>query len=133
LRELAVDRGLGNAFDNTNTLYTGSDDDITLNREIPRYTADPKAREYLTQWATFTGELHDPLIVVSALEDPIVHAEATRDYDNLTQRQRTADLYVQMWVPHNRAWYTFDQIRHAFDLLLDWIRKGERPKPGELE
>jgi hypothetical protein len=132
LRELYVDRALGNAFDNTNTLYTGSDDDTTLNREIPRYTADAKAREYLTRWATFTGELHDPLIVVSALEDPIVHAEATRDYDNMTQRKGTSDRFVQMWVPHNRAFYSYAQIQHAFDMLLAWINRGERPQPGEL-
>jgi hypothetical protein len=133
LRELAVDRGLGNAFDNTNTLYTGSDDDATLNREIPRYTADPRAVEYLTRWATFTGELSDPLIVVSALEDPIVHAEVTRDYDNLTRRRGTPHDYVQMWVPHDRAWYTSDQIRQALDMLLAWIEHGTRPTPGELE
>jgi hypothetical protein len=133
LRELAVDRNLGNAFDNTNTLYTGSDDDAKLNREIPRHTADQKAVDYLTQWATFTGELQDPLIIVSALEDPIVNAEVTREYDNLTRRIGTAHNYVQMWVPHNRAWYTFDQIQQAFDMLLAWMTDGTRPQPGELK
>jgi hypothetical protein len=133
LRELNVERGLGNAFDNTNVIYTGSDDDGTLNREIPRFTAEPPAREYLKRWATLTGAISDPVLVVNALHDPIVDPVTMQYYHDVTQLRGTAHLYVQMWVDQDRSNYSLAHARTAFALLLDWIRTGDRPRPGELE
>jgi hypothetical protein len=131
LRDVFVSAG-GNPFDNTNTVYSGSDDDATLNREIPRYRADPAAEEYMRRWFTVTGRITSPLLAVNVLDDPIVPITVTEDYDNITRLAGTNHLFAQMWVDQRSVAYRRGTVERAFELLEAWIREGKRPIPGEL-
>jgi hypothetical protein len=134
LRDIMVDRAGGNPFDNTNTVYSGSDDDLKLNREVPRYTADPEAAEYMRQWYTITGKISDPVLAVNAMVDPLVPIWVTQRYDEATQLAGTKDLFVQKWVAEtDNTRHKPETVTRAFELLVDWVVDGTRPEPGELK
>src|SRR5262249_49270653 len=58
----------GNSFDNLTRVYRGSLNDAKLNAQVARFKADPVD---LTPYET-TGILHDPLVTLHTLADPIV-------------------------------------------------------------
>jgi pimeloyl-ACP methyl ester carboxylesterase len=122
----------GNPFDNTNTLYSGSDDDASLNRDIPRYTADPEAEDYLRAWYSPTGRISDPVLSVHALRDSLVPIETRQFFDDATRIQGTNDLFVQMWVDQDGARYDRAVVDQAVERLDRWVREGVRPEPGEV-
>jgi pimeloyl-ACP methyl ester carboxylesterase len=133
LRELE-ERAGGNAFDNRNTIYFGLDDHVTLNREIPRFEADPRAVEYLQQWSTPTGRISDPVVAVNSLDEPIIPTDkATSYYEQLTATAGTSQLYVQLFVDRpGHIPLAPEEMAEALRLLNLWITEGVRPKPGDI-
>jgi hypothetical protein len=132
LRQLSVDHGLGNVFDNRKTVYRIGPDPATLNREVARYQGDPRGREYLLHWLDVTGRIEAPILAVNSLYDPIMDTNWLRLYDHLTLHQGTDHLYAQMWVDKESVSHTLAQGRKALDLLLEWIETGTPPESGEL-
>jgi hypothetical protein len=61
----------GSPFDNRNTLYLGSSNDLKLNLTIRRYSPDPAALAALPPYQT-AGALARPLITMHTTGDPIV-------------------------------------------------------------
>jgi len=62
----------GQPYDNSRRLYRGSDNDLRLNRSVPRFQADPAAiAEIETHYQT-SGDLSVPLVTLHTLGDPIV-------------------------------------------------------------
>jgi pimeloyl-ACP methyl ester carboxylesterase len=62
----------GPAFDNRLRVYSGSDDDVSLNKNIKRYSAD---RAALTEIATFyqtSGRLSSQVVTLHTTGDPVV-------------------------------------------------------------
>ena len=132
LRELK-DRTGGNAFDNTDTIYSGSADDVALNKGIKRYKADPKATEYLHQWVTMTGEIHDPVLALHTITDDLIPPAIANRYAQLTVLAGTSDLYVQSWTDgKNHCMFTLEETTEALKELIDWINTGKRPTPSDL-
>lgn len=133
LREL-MERAGANAFDNRNTIYTGSDDDLKLNREIPRYSADAAAAKYLREWSTPTGRIKKPFLTINKLVDDIVPVENAKYYEQLTQIVGASELYVQMYNARvERPSITGPEIKAGLVLLTKWIKEGVRPTPGLLK
>jgi len=62
----------GNPYDNTKTVYRGSFDDAKLNRLVERYAATGTALGNISTLYETTGLLHDPLVTLHTLADPIV-------------------------------------------------------------
>lgn len=132
LREL-IERTGGNAFDNRDTIYLGSADDATLNREIPRYTADPKSVEYLRQWVTNTGRIEDPVLSLHTLVDQLIPADSPDYYKRLTQIVGTGELYGQIYVDRvGHCNFTIPEMIDSLALLLKWIETGKRPEVREV-
>jgi len=132
LRELHERTG-GNAFDNRDTIYTGSDDDVKLNHEIPRYESDAASVEYLRQWATLTGRISDPVVSLHTLVDELVPTEITESYNQLTKNAGTSDLFVQLYVDRdNHCQFTEDEMVEALARLTKWIKEGKRPGAGDI-
>lgn len=129
----AQDRAKGNAFDNRNTYYKGSADDLKLNREIKRYQGEARAVEYVRQLSAPSGRITKPVLALNPNGDPVVPIESTHYYDTATQRAGASHLFVQMWVESQWAVYKPEEIRRALELLAEWIKDGKRPTPGELK
>ena len=132
LRELQ-DRTGGNAFDNRDTLYTGSGDDVRLNREIPRHTGDAEAMKYLREWATLTGDLTNPVVSLHTLVDQLVPASSAAVYDGLTRTSGTSDWFVQLYVDsENHCQFTEEEMVEALTRLTAWIKEDKRPEAGDV-
>lgn len=131
LRELK-DRTGANPFDNTDTIYSGSADDTKLNKDIPRHTADPKAAEYLEQWVTMTGEISDPVLALHTLVDDLIPPPFANQYAQLAKLAGTSNLYAQSWTQGtNHCAFTLEETIEALSQLLEWIKTGKRPTPGD--
>jgi hypothetical protein len=132
-----MERAGGNAFDNRNTVYTrfGTvEEEIALNRAIPRYEADPEAVAYFRKWYTPTGRIEAPLLAVNKLVDDISPVEAANYYERLVQIAGTQELFVQQFMPRVEGPSMLgNEFAAAFDELLAWIREGRRPRPGLIE
>ncbi|AXC10639.1 putative membrane protein [Acidisarcina polymorpha] len=123
----------GNPFDNRNLIYTGTTDDYTLNTQVKRYAADPRAVRYMSSFYTPMGALKRKLLAVHTTYDPLVPAATAAYYDEATRRSGVGDLFVQKYV--NRDGHcniTADQTGEVFDELTRWIDKSQRPQPGLL-
>lgn len=132
LRELQVRTG-GNAFDNRDSIYIGSEDDATLNREVPRYEADPEAALYLRRWVTHSGRIEDPVLSVHTLVDELIPADRPDYYKQVTQIMGNGDLYAQLYVDRaGHCNFTQQEMTEALRLLLEWIETGERPAVIEI-
>ncbi len=132
LRELTARTG-GNAFDNRNTVYAGSEDDARLNREIPRHAADRGAVEYLRRWVTVTGRISDPVVAVHTFVDQLVPVESVRHMEQLAQLAGTTDLFVQLYVDRvGHCAFNAEETLEALTRLDRWVRTGERPPPGDI-
>lgn len=132
LRQLSVEHGLGNIFDNTKTVYRFGPDSALLNREIARYTGNPEGREYLLHWLDVTGRIEAPILAVNSLYDPVMDTNWQKSYDHLTKHRGTDHLYAQMWIDRESVSHSLAQGRKALDLLLEWIETGTPPESGEL-
>lgn len=125
-------RAGGEPFDNSNRIYSGFGDDVSLNRTVKRYTAAPAAREYLRQYASPTGRISDPVLAIQTTVDPLVLGSDVTAYEVLAVQAGTSDRFVARFVSATgHCNFTPAQTGGAFDALLAWARKGERPAPGE--
>jgi hypothetical protein len=61
----------GNPYDNIGRIYHGSFNDLRLNVMVARFAADQTATINLGAYET-SGRLHDPLVTLHTLADPIV-------------------------------------------------------------
>lgn len=57
----------GNPYDNRNTIYTGTGDDVAVNDGVKRYRADDRARAQAIAYYSPTGRLERPLLSVRAV------------------------------------------------------------------
>ena len=131
LHELKERTG-GNAFDNRDTIYSGSSDDAKLNKEIKRYAADAKSVEYLTQWVSFTGEIRDPVLALHTLVDDLIPPRYANLYDAKTLLAGTHDLYAMSWTNGaNHCAFTIEEMTEALRQLTEWIKTGKRPVTGD--
>lgn len=132
LRELQVRTG-GNAFDNRDTVYEGSDDDARLNRKISRYASDARSVEYLRQWVTIEGDARDPILALHTLVDPLITATAGNAYDDLAVGQDNSDRFVMQYVDRiGHCNFTDAETKAALESLTQWIKRDKRPVAGEI-
>ncbi|MEK6405812.1 MAG: DUF6351 family protein [Acidobacteriota bacterium] len=127
-------RTTGNPFDNRNTIYSGFDDDVMVNRGVKRFAADTKAREYIRQYYTPTGRIADPVLTVHTTYDQLVPARDVAYYDVTSGAAGTADFFVAKFVVA-RGHCSISPARTgaAFDALLSWVRDHKRPSSGEIQ
>jgi pimeloyl-ACP methyl ester carboxylesterase len=119
-------------YDNTNTYYVGSDDDLKLNREIPRYRANVARSAEYGEWNLLTGRIKAPILAVNPTYDFFIPIRSRQYYDELTLMTGTHELYVQKWLEWPDQLLPAEVIEKAFGELHDWVTKGIRPEPGEI-
>jgi hypothetical protein len=131
-------RAHGNAFDNRNFIYTGTDpgntySDNLLNDNVRRYAADPRAREYLLHHYTPTGQLHHPMLALHTVYDPRIPANTMTFYAEQVAMAGYSDNLIQQFVNRDgHCTFTEDEIGRTFDELTAWIDQHRRPTPGLL-
>lgn len=128
-----VARAGGIPLDNRNTLYAGFGDDVAFNRGVARVAGDPAAEAYLKNFATPTGKLARPLLVVHTTYDPIVSPAVASSYDLSATLAGNKDLLRYRFVAADgHCTISSAETQKAFDLLREWVAGGKAPPAGEL-
>lgn len=133
-RDLVMRRlGGRNPFDNSRTVYRGSDDDAALNRGVARFTASPDATAALAYDADLSGQIILPTIMLNAKDDPVVAAQQALDYARRAARTGTGHLTLNLVTDeseHSRL--DASGYRAALESLIDWIATGQRPDAATI-
>lgn len=125
-------RAGGNAFDNRNTLYSGSPDDGLLNRGVKRYAAEAQAVDYLKKYYTPKFEPKIPILSLHTTYDPLVPVDQANAYGDAVRVHGGDANYVQRFVSRNgHCTFTPAETVHAFQDLVKWKDAGTRPEAGE--
>ncbi len=124
-------RGGGNPFENRNTIYESSDNYNALNDGVKRYTADPKAAEYIRTWYTPTGRLTHPMLAIHTSYDPLVPVRIPDRYPELVEQTGSNAMFVQQYVKHDGHCAILpNEIAAGFSELRAWKDNGVRPHAG---
>ncbi|MBI1353972.1 MAG: alpha/beta fold hydrolase [Acidobacteria bacterium] len=124
-------RSGGNAFDNRNTLYSGSPDDDWLNAAVERYAAEPGAAEYLRLYYEPHGRITRPMLAIHTTYDPLVPPWVPNRYAELTERAGSGALFVQRYTPRpGHCAIESEEIRAGFRDLREWVETGIAPGGG---
>ena len=126
------ERGGGNPFDNRNAIYEApGGDQNALNDGVKRYTADPRAAEYVRTWYTPTGKLFHPMLAIHTTYDPLVPPHIPAMYTLLTEATGSGSLFVQQYVKHDGHCAILpDEIARGFEELRAWATNGTKPSAG---
>ncbi len=119
-------------YDNTNTFYVGSDDDLELNRRVKRYRSNVTRSAEYGEWNLLTGRIKAPVLAVNPTYDFFIPIRSRQQYDELTQVAGTHHLYVQKWLDWPDQLLPTEVIEKAFGELHRWVTEGTRPEPGEI-
>ena len=123
-----------NPFDNTNTVYTGFEDDWMVNCMVERLAADPDAADIFDKYDR-TGNLVIPTLLVHTIYDQLITPSyAVAPIDNLAQQQgRKNNLVVLYTKGQGHCNFTNEETGRAFDILRQWVHTGLRPRAGILD
>ena len=122
-----------NPFGNEGVVYTGSDDDAALNRDVLRYRADPGALADLARDADPTGRLLLPTLTLHGIDDMTAFVEMEAHFRDSVAEAGAADKLVQVYTADHAHSYSSDaQYVSAVDALLAWVDKGSKPDAAAL-
>lgn len=107
----------GMAYDNQDTWYTGSLNDVALNSEIERVESDGRARAYVRRAYQPTGALERPLVTLHNTLDPVVPYQHELLYADMAT---PSWLFVSGPVPrYGHCEFTAEEVLGAFNILVD--------------
>lgn len=129
-----IARAGGNPFDNRDTLYSGTLDDVAVNRGVQRYAADPQAAAYLRKYVTMLGQPKKPVLSLHTTYDPLVPAWSANAYGQMVKQNGLEQMYVQRFVARNgHCSFQPSETANAFRDLVKWQETGQRPASGEQQ
>jgi pimeloyl-ACP methyl ester carboxylesterase len=120
----------GIAVDNTDTLYTGSADDIALNAGVERFSADPNAERFLQRFDP-TGKLNGtPVLALHTTRDPIVpHHFHFPAYQAVLAETGNQHLFHTRLIDRfGHCSLSTDEVFGAFQDLETWADTGTPPQ-----
>lgn len=129
-RELQQRAG-GNPFDNRDQIYECTEDYNALNKGVKRYSANPRAAEYIRTWYTPTGRLSHPMLAIHTTYDPLVPVRIPDMYATIADSAGSRDMFVQQYVEHDgHCAIQPAEIGRGFTQLREWKNDGTRPQSG---
>ena len=128
-QDMVQDRlGGRNPFDNSRTVYAGSDDDAALNTGVERFTADPAAVAQLAYDADLSGLIVLPTVTIHGIDDPTAFVSMSAAYRETVERAGRGDLLVQTFTreaEHSKL--STPQYAALLAALEGWLDTGARP------
>ena len=129
----AIEKLGGVAYDNSRRIYVGSDDDITLNREIERYHADPAALEAIEADYQTTGELTVPVVTLHTLLDEIVPYWHEPLYRRKILMAGSGELYLNIPIPrYGHCNFEVEEVLAAFAALVFKVKSENVLVSGKI-
>jgi hypothetical protein len=118
------------AFSNIGIMYSGSNNDTELNREVARFAADPAALAALKADGDPSGVLPVPVVSIHSLNDPQVAVEVQSAYLEAVERAGGGDRLVQAFTDERaHGGQSEAELGGAIAGLVQWIEKGTKPVP----
>ncbi len=109
----------GRPYDNRRTWYTGSENDLALNRGVERVQADREAQQYLRKFYQPTGKLVRPLVTLHTTQDPAAPYRHELLYSALARKAGSSQFLTQLPVyRYGHCNFTTEEILGAFQLMV---------------
>ena len=108
----------GVPYDNRTTTYVGSADDAALNAGVERIQSDGRARAYAKRFYEPIGNLHDPLVTLHNVLDPLVPFQQEIEYQGLVTKKKSAFLTVLPVARYGHCDFTAGEVIDAFSLMI---------------
>lgn len=122
-----------NPFSNVGVRYVGSDDDAALNRDVPRFAADPDGVRRLSEDSDLTGKLIVPTLTMHAINDPTAFVELEHAFRDTVARAGASDLLVQSFTDEREhSKLATPEYAALLRAMTAWIEQGTKPSPDSL-
>lgn len=122
----AIARLKGQPFDNIDRFYSGTGsaaEDIQLNNQVQRFSADPKAMKNIQKYYQTTGDITIPLVASFNTGDPIVPFWQEPLYQVKIDAQGASSLFTGIPVQrYGHCNFTEAEIIQAFGLLVQKVQ-----------
>ncbi|HSC06525.1 MAG TPA: hypothetical protein VLD59_06845 [Steroidobacteraceae bacterium] len=118
-------------YDNSATVYSGSQDDAALNAGVARYVSDPPAENYMEHYYTPSGDLHIPVLTLHTTRDPVVPISHEQMYAQAVQTAGATPYLLQRTVNafgHCTGTGFPAAETAAFSTLVQWVHTGVKPQ-----
>ena len=125
--------GKHNPLNNTNVQYKGSTDDVALNREVARYSAEGPTATMLATADDPTGRLNVPVVTLHAIDDPRAFVENQAAYRaTVAKAGSVASLFQAFTNLGGHCTFTTAEQLGTLQVLLDWIETKTPPTQASL-
>jgi len=109
----------GMPYDNQETFYVGSFNDIVLNAGVERVESDGRAQAYMRRFYQTNGELQRPLVTLHNLYDPVVPFQHEVIYGGLAAQAGSSNFLTVIPVArYGHCNFTIGEIGAAFAHLV---------------
>lgn len=122
-----VQRAGGLPVDNRRTVYSGFGDDEAFNAKVRRYAGDPRAMRYVAAAPALTGRTVKPLVIQYNHADPTITPRLQAIFTDLSSATGKAAPLTLPAVGAGHCGFSPEQIAEAFQTLVDWVGRGNRP------
>jgi pimeloyl-ACP methyl ester carboxylesterase len=136
-------------YDNRKKHYTvpgmTAQEEATLNGQIQRVRAAPRAIAYLTKWHEATGRISTPLLTMHNRIDSLVPYAQETAFEAKVRRNGRERFLAAYAVPPTRAplpiggiegythcGFTLGQTMAAWNALREWVETGRKPDPDAI-
>ena len=116
-------------YDNTDTVYSGSADDVALNADVERFVGEPSAENYMEHYYTPTGDLRVPLITLHKTRDPLVPIFHESIYAGAVANAGASQYLLQRTiVGFGHGNFAAGVEATALNDLVQWVHTGIKPQ-----
>jgi hypothetical protein len=122
-----------NAYSNVGVTYKGSTDDVALNRDVARFSADPAAVAALKADGEPIGAISIPVISIHSMNDPQVAVEVQTAYRDAVNAAGNGERLVQAYTDERaHTQQSKPELAASLDALMQWIEQGKKPSAQSI-
>jgi pimeloyl-ACP methyl ester carboxylesterase len=122
-----------NPLQNSAVRYAGSTDDVALNRDVPRYSAENQTATALASADDPTGRLRIPVLTLHAIDDPRAFVENQSAFRAAVAKAGAlGNLFQAFTNQGGHCSFTTAEQLAALQVVLDWIEKKTPPTNESL-
>lgn len=122
-----------NVFENRGARYSGSGDDLALNRDVARYAADSQAADEFYELTTPKGTSSIPVISSHSIHDPREPVQLESFYRHLYERANNTAHLLQVFTDRpNHPGNSPTEILALLHAMDAWTTTRTRPTAGAI-
>jgi pimeloyl-ACP methyl ester carboxylesterase len=119
-------------YDNTETVFTGSANDVLLNQGIERFAARNGAVQYFDRYYTPTGELTIPVLTLHTRFDPVAPFAQEAGYAQAVMDAGSSTWLAQRAITrYGHCNINLAETMSGFEALVAWVTAGTKPAGGD--